>query len=137
MLTEAGRRLGHGRALGTGRLRRRVGLKYFLSLRVHSSSSGAPVFGGLSRGWQSACQALILVEVPTVPEYSPLLLAQKLPDLGKYAKDLLSASFPEDPAITDDFIPPALGTRYVCALNSAIGGEVASGKSVSISAHQG
>jgi hypothetical protein len=62
----------------------------------------------MGKGKQPACQALILLEVTTVPECSPLLLAHALPELGEYAKDALSTSFPEDSAITNDLVPPAL-----------------------------
>ena len=72
-----------------------------------------PFFGGNGKGWQPACQALILAEVPAVPQRRPLLLAQKLPELGEYAREALSTSLPEDSAITNDFIPPAL-RNVVC-----------------------
>ena len=75
-----------------------------------------PLFGGQGRGRHSACQALILEEAPAVPKGSPLLLAQKLPELGECAKDARSEKY------------------YVCALNSSISGEEAGGESVSISA---
>ena len=103
----------HHRTAGSGRFRHRLGAVGMCApsdFGVDGRCRGnkTPLFGDRGRDGCAVRLALLLIEKPAAAHSHPLLLAQMLPELWEHARDAVRARFPQDVAVTDDLVLPAI-----------------------------